>query len=106
MLDDAAARWGVPVKGGEFQYTVNAERLNMVWNRIESDKLYYGGKFLQLIDRLQRMWKSGVTIYSPSHHIRNLNGDIFLAALDGVTSVVPYRKAFQVMHAFRNRYRD
>lgn len=119
MLDDAASRWGVPVKGGEFRHQVDvdrlrgfyfpreiAEQLNIVWNRLETDKFKHGGSFWQLTDKIQRMWKTGVTIYSPSHHIRNLNGDIFLAALDGVTSVVPYRKSMQVLHSQRGRYKD
>jgi hypothetical protein len=119
MLDDAAARWGVPVRGGDFTHTVNADRLqnfyfpkqiadqlNTVWKRLETDKFYYGGKPLQIFDKVQRMWKTGVTIYSPSHHIRNLNGDIFLSALDGVVTPGPYLKSMQVMHAYKGRYSD
>lgn len=118
MLDDAAARWGMPVRSGEFRHTVDiprlegfyfpkqiADQLNAVWNRLETDVFNPGGKFMQMVDKLQRMWKSGVTIYSPSHHIRNLNGDIFLSALDGVTSVTPYRMSAKVIHAYRNRYK-
>lgn len=119
MLDDAAARWAVPVKGGEFSHSVDiprldghffpreiADQLKSVWSRIESDKFYHGGSFLQMFDKIQRMWKTGVTIYSPSHHIRNLNGDIFLSALDGVVGVNSYRKSLQVLHAFKGHYRD
>jgi hypothetical protein len=119
MLDDAAARWAVPTKGGDFNTPVSMDRLHgqyfpkpianqleEVWRRIESDEFYYGGKFLQLFDKIQRMWKSGVTIYSPSHHIRNLNGDLFLSALDGVVTLTPYRRALQVMHAHKGRYKE
>ena len=119
FLDDAAARWAVPVKGGEYQHTVDAQRLkgfyfpkqiadqlNTEWKRLESDKFHYGGPFLQFVDKIQRMWKSGVTIYSPSHHIRNFNGDMYLAALDGVVTATPYKRAMQVMHAHKGRYRD
>lgn len=119
MLDDAAARWGVPAKGGEFQHQVTADRLqgfyfpkeiadqlNRVWNKLEKDKFFAGPPFLQFIDKVQRMWKTGVTIYSPSHHIRNLNGDLFLSALDGVTTTAPYRKSLQILHAHGARYSD
>lgn len=119
MLDDAAARWGMPIKGGEFQHTVDIERLNgfyfskeiaeqlqTTWNKLEDDKFFFGGKWLQMFDQIQRMWKTGVTIYSPSHHIRNLNGDIFMSMLDGVVSPKPYRVAVKVLHAHRTRYRD
>lgn len=117
MLDDAAARWGLPTKGGEFQHQVRIERLqgfyfpkeiadqlSTVWNRLETDKFKQGPKVIQLADKIQRMWKTGVTIYSPSHHIRNLNGDIFLSALDGVTTTTPYRKSLQVLHAHKSKY--
>lgn len=119
MLEDAAARWGMPVKGGEFTHAVDiprldgfwfpepiAKQLSTSWNRLAQDVFNPGGKAIQLFDKVQRMWKTGVTIYSPSHHIRNLNGDIFLNALDGVVTTGPYRKAYQVLHAHRARYKD
>lgn len=119
FLDDAASRWGMPTRTREFQHGVTiprlqgfyfpkqiADQLQAVWNRLETDKFKPGGTFMQHIDRIQRAWKTGVTIYSPSHHIRNLNGDIFMSALDGVTSIKPYYKAAQVLHAFKGRYKD
>jgi hypothetical protein len=56
-------------------------------------------KYVQLYDRALSMWKSGVTIYRPAHHIRNLVGDLYMGALDGVVSVVPYKHAVQVQKA-------
>lgn len=119
MLDDAAARWGQPTRVGEFNTPVKAERLqgfyfpkqiadqlDAVWERIEKDRFKAGPPLLQFVDKVQRMWKTGVTIYSPSHHIRNLNGDLFLSLLDGVKTVTPYRKSAQVLHAYRGRYKD
>jgi hypothetical protein len=119
MLDDAAARWGMPVSGGEFKHTVDidrlkgfyfpkeiAQQLNAVWHRLETDKFKIGPPILQLFDKIQRMWKTGVTIYSPSHHIRNLNGDIFLAGLDGVTTTTPYLMAAKVQWAHKGKYKD
>lgn len=56
-------------------------------------------KMIQLYDRVLSMWKSGVTVYRPAHHIRNLVGDVYMGALDGVVSVVPYKLAVQVQKA-------
>lgn len=120
MWDDAAARWGLPVKSGEFFYQVNnidrlrgtyfpqkiAEQLTNLKNQLDRDIFKVPHKSVELFDKVQRMWKTGVTIYSPSHHIRNLNGDIYLAALDGVVSPRPYAIATKVLHAFPTRYKD
>jgi hypothetical protein len=120
MWDDAAVRWGMPKKGGEFQHTVSnvdrlkgmhfpeqiANQLFNLQNQLKRDVFKVPHKSIALFDQVQRMWKTGVTIYSPSHHIRNLNGDIYLAALDGVTSPKPYAIATKVLHAFPTRYKD
>ncbi len=120
MWDDAAARWGMPIKGAEFQHIAKnvprlhgtyfpkqiAEQLNNLQKQLDRDVFKTPHKALAHFDRVQRMWKTGVTIYSPSHHIRNLNGDIYLAALDGVVSPKPYSIATKVLHAFPTRYKD
>lgn len=120
MWDDAAARWGMPVKGAEFQHQVeNVDRLKGIYfpepiakqitnlkNQLERDVFKTPHKSIQLFDQVQRVWKTGVTIYSPSHHIRNLNGDVYLAALDGVVSPKPYAIAAKVLHAYPTRYKD
>lgn len=56
-------------------------------------------KYLRLYDRGLSMWKSGVTIFRPAHHIRNLVGDLYMGALDGVVSITPYKLAVQVQKA-------
>lgn len=120
MWDDAAARWGMPVKGGEYQHKVEgigrlkgtyfpkqiASQLDNLTRQLERDIFKTPHKSIELFDKVQRIWKTGVTIYSPSHHIRNLNGDIYLAALDGVVSPRPYSIAAKVLHAFPTRYKD
>src|SRR5882724_7974159 len=120
MWDDAAARWGMPLKGAEYQHEASAiprlkgthfpqqiaTQLNNLKNQLDRDVFKTPHKAIELFDKVQRMWKTGVTIYSPSHHIRNLNGDIYLAALDGVTSPRPYAIATKVLHAFPTRYKD
>lgn len=119
MWDDAATRWGMPIRGAEFQHESNiprlkgtyfpqqiANQLNSLQGQLARDVFKTPHKAIELFDKVQRMWKTGVTIYSPSHHIRNLNGDIYLAALDGVVSPAPYAIATKVLHAFPSRYKD
>ncbi|HEY0771981.1 MAG TPA: hypothetical protein VGD31_16760 [Sphingobacteriaceae bacterium] len=120
MWDDAAARWGMAVKGAEFQHQAQgvprlqgiyfpkqiAEQITNLKKQLDRDVFKSPHKAIELFDKVQRMWKTGVTIYSPSHHIRNLNGDIYLAALDGVVSPRPYAIATKVLHAYPTRYKD
>lgn len=61
---------------------------------------------MRLYDSALRTWKSGVTIYAPSHHIRNMIGDMFLAWLDGVSNPIYYTKAAQILTANARRYSD
>jgi hypothetical protein len=120
MWDDAAIRWGMPLKGAEFQHTATgidrlkgtyfpkqiADQLTNLQAQLERDVFKVPNKAIGMFDQVQRMWKTGVTVYSPSHHIRNLNGDVYLAALDGVVSPKPYSIAAKVLHAYPTRYKD
>jgi hypothetical protein len=120
MWDDAIARWGMPLKRAEFQHEAHgidrlkgtyfpkeiANQLTALQKQLNRDVFKSPHKSIELFDKVQRMWKTGVTIYSPSHHIRNLNGDVYLSALDGVTSPRPYAIATKVLHAFPTRYKS
>lgn len=48
-------------------------------------------------DSIIHAWKSGLTIYRPGHHVRNLIGDVTLAFFDGVTNPAVYKKATAVL---------
>lgn len=61
---------------------------------------------LGLYDRVLSMWKAGVTIYRPGHHVRNMVGDIYLGWMDGVNSVRPYKYAAQVQRSMNGLYQD
>jgi hypothetical protein len=65
-----------------------------------------GGKLMQTFDQALRTWKTGVTIYAPSHHVRNMVGDVFMSWLDGVNNPMYYTKAAQVLKANHHRYSD
>lgn len=60
---------------------------------------------LRSMDNILRMWKTGVTIYSPSHAIHNGIGDIYNNWIAGVNDVRNYSKALQVMRAFHTNYK-
>ncbi len=59
---------------------------------------------LRHYDRLLSMWKSGVTIYRPAHHIRNFIGDAYLGWMDGVNTVRPYMLAAKVQRILKDMY--
>lgn len=52
-----------------------------------------------------RHWKSGVTIYSPSHHVRNSVGDAWLMWMAGVNNPRVFRDAQKLMWAHRANYK-
>jgi hypothetical protein len=59
---------------------------------------------VKLYDRVLSMWKTGVTIYRPAHHIRNIVGDVYLGWMDGVNSVRPYMLAARVQRSMKGAY--
>lgn len=59
---------------------------------------------IRLYDRVLSMWKSGVTIYRPAHHIRNMIGDVYLGWMDGVNSLRPYTLAARVQRSMHGSY--
>lgn len=61
---------------------------------------------LRHYDRVLSMWKSGVTIYRPAHHIRNMTGDVYLGWMDGVNSIRPYTLAAKVQRSMRGAYKE
>jgi hypothetical protein len=72
------------------------------WDQIYDPK----SNLVKLFDRVTRAWKSGVTIYAPSHHIRNLIGDVYLSWMAGVSNPLTYGKAAKVIWSQKDRYRD
>lgn len=63
-----------------------------------------GSPMLKSMDNIMRIWKTNVTIYSPSHALHNGMGDIYNNWISGVNSVRPYSKALKVMASTRNDY--
>jgi hypothetical protein len=63
-------------------------------------------KAVAMYDNVLHAYKSGLTIYRPGHHIRNMVGDTWLSWMDGVNDPRVYRKALEVMRDNRGRYDD
>lgn len=54
-------------------------------------------EIVRMYDGVIHAWKSGLTIYRPGHHVRNLVGDVTLAFFDGVTNPAVYYKATRIL---------
>ncbi|MGH7793168.1 MAG: hypothetical protein ACREOB_12715, partial [Thermodesulfobacteriota bacterium] len=120
FIDDAINRWAVTTKSNSFDHKVHhhrasgfywpediAKEMNVVLRRFGTDEFKSArGPMLNTYDKVLRSWKSGVTIYSPSHHIRNMIGDMFLSSMDGVVSPKPYMTSMRILHAMKGRYKD
>lgn len=116
FFDEAAARWGSRKYGGEYRYKTSVDRLNgyyfpeAIAKQLERvgkslDEIYApNSNFGRQFDNIMGALKSGMTIYNPSHHIRNGIGDVYNSWMAGVDSVVPYYKAQQVLGSQRHRY--
>lgn len=59
---------------------------------------------LKTLDNIMRIWKTNVTIYSPSHAIHNGMGDIYNNWIAGVNGVRPYTRALKVMASTKDDY--
>lgn len=63
-------------------------------------------KFLRQVVKGQRLWKTGVTQYNPSFHIRNLIGDTWLMWMAGHNNPLMFRYASKMIAANRARYNE
>lgn len=116
MFDDIISRFGTPKKAPGFTHTVNHPRLQGYYFgkeaasqvnqfvRVLKDVRQTNSKALQNFDKALSKWKAAVTIYIPSHHIRNMIGDAYFNWLSGVNSARPYSTAIKVMKSQKGRY--
>jgi hypothetical protein len=70
-------------------------------NRIKDPN---AAEIVRMYDGIIHAWKSGLTIYRPGHHVRNLVGDVTLAFFDGVTNPAVYYKAVRIMSGRSKAY--
>lgn len=62
--------------------------------------------FGRIFDSLTHKYKTGLTIYRPGHHLRNMYGDVWLNYMDGVRSPKYYNQAHKVLATRKNYYDD
>ena len=65
-----------------------------------------GAGALRVYDSALHAYKSGLTIYRPGHHMRNMVGDVWLSFMAGVTNPTVYKDALRVMRQMQGRYND
>ena len=119
IIQDIADRFGTTVADAEKYVGIkNFDQLKGVYfhpeiaqqiTRVIRD-LYapkpQNGQMIRMIDNIMRMWKTQATIYSPSHSIRNMIGDIYNSWIAGVNSPRVYLKAIQVMRSTADEYKN
>lgn len=118
FMDEVAARWGSSKRGGEFTRTPQHIRMlgtylpadinNQLHIALKNWDQIYNPKspLVSYLDRVTRTWKSAVTIYAPSHHIRNFIGDVYNSWIAGVNNPSVYNSAGRVLYSQKDRYRD
>jgi hypothetical protein len=116
MFDEIVGRFASAKRIGEFQHTVNHPRLQGYYFGKEgaSQATQFvknlkeismpNSKSMQNFDKALSKWKAAVTIYVPSHHIRNMIGDLYFNWLAGVNGSGVYSTALSVMRAQKGRY--
>lgn len=115
MFNEIAARWGSKLKAGS-STAINhprlvgyyfprktAEQIRVMIHNLDEIKKP-NSKFLRLVDNVLSKWKSSVTVYMPSHHIRNMIGDSYMNWLAGVNDPKAYSTALKVMKSQKGRY--
>lgn len=124
MIDDFVARMGRREGDAGFNHYVHNSKVNHT--RIPEDARFepqVAKEFSRLLSELDkapwapgnkaskayftalRHWKSGVTIYSPSHHVRNSVGDAWLMWMAGVNNPRVFRDAQKLMWAHSANYK-
>jgi hypothetical protein len=116
LLDEVAARFSTVKPTGVYRHLVDDPRLAGRYftkemavqinrmNETFKNTFQTTNSFIKFVDKVTSAWKSGVTIYAPSHHIRNLIGDAWMSWIAGVNNPDVYRKAAKVLRANKGRY--
>lgn len=56
--------------------------------------------FLRAYDQALRIWKTGMTIYNPAHHIKNFTGDYWLLMADG-GGIRDFKDSVKLLNKYR-----
>jgi hypothetical protein len=118
LYDDLGARFGSKVRTSEYSMKIPHPRLEQYYFnedigkqilRLQEDlekDMWRPQGLLRYYSRALKIWKTGVTIYLPSHHIRNLIGDLHLMWWAGYNDPRAFIKARRIMHSQRSMYKD
>lgn len=118
FLDDVASRFGKTARTGAYKVKVKdprlvdyyfpaevADQLSTALNTM--DRMYVPKSAVaKFVAKSVSMWKGGVTIYNPRHHIANGIGDAFLMWMAGVNDPRVFSKSMKVMLANKGQYKD
>lgn len=117
LFDEIGERFGQSLSGGGFKTKIEghpyldgyyfSDDIAKQIPRVVKDwttPVNLSDPLMRHYDRLLSMWKSGVTIYRPAHHIRNLIGDAYLGWMDGVNTIRPYMLAARVQRTLKGMY--
>lgn len=86
-----------------FHPEVKAEFMRLI-NDLERGGYHPNTPLMRFVGKATRIWKSSVTIYYPSHHIRNLIGDVWNTWAAGHNDVTLGWKAAKVLASQKTRY--
>ena len=65
------------------------------------------GEVLRMYDKVFHAYKTGLTIYRPGHHMRNMVGDVWLSFMAGVNNPMAYTDGLKIMKSLgRKKYND
>lgn len=117
MFDEVIARFATYTKSGEFthQVTTHPRLAGAYFGKEAASQITQftknlkeianpSSKTMQNFDKVLSKWKAGVTIYVPSHHVRNMIGDVYFNWTGGVNSLRPYSAALRIMQSQKGRY--
>jgi len=81
----------------------NLEKIMKASTNFKGQKGAFARFMNDTVDPMIQMWKTLVTIVRPSHHMRNLVGDMSASWLDGVYGQAPYRKSMGMLISQRQK---
>ena len=94
-------------RGGDYYFEAeHVEHFNRLLKDIHDGMWSPRGPLMKNYARGLSAWKRGVTIYLPSHHIRNMIGDMYLTWVAGHNSPMDFIRARKILGAQRAHYKD
>ena len=119
FLDNFVYNWGKLTPDADHTFKLPIERIGDFYvpepigreMMRTMDMIHKGGwkpssDFGRYYQKALRIWKTSVTIYLPSHHIRNAIGDVNLMWLAGHNDPRAFIWSKRIMHSQRTKYKE